>query len=262
MIRALFTAATGMQSQQLNVDVIAHNLANVNTTGFKRSRADFQDLLYQTLRQPGASSSSQTEIPTGIQLGLGSRTAAVQRLFLQGDFQLTQNQLDVAIDGDGFFQILQPNGQVAYTRAGAFKLDSQGRIVSSDGLPLEPEITIPNDATGITIGSDGIVSVIQPGNVTPQQVGQIRVVNFANPAGLSGLGRSLFQNTTASGEPIEGVPGTDGLGQLSQGFLEISNVSVVEEMVNLITGQRAYEINSRAIQAADEMLQTSTNLRR
>jgi flagellar basal-body rod protein FlgG len=262
MIRALFTAATGMQSQQLNVDVIAHNLANVNTTGFKRSRADFQDLLYQTLRQPGASSSSQTEIPTGIQLGLGSRTAAVQRLFLQGDFQLTQNQLDVAIDGDGFFQILQPNGEVAYTRAGAFKLDSQGRIVSSDGLPLEPEITIPNDATGITIGSDGIVSVIQPGNVTPQQVGQIRVVNFANPAGLSGLGRSLFQNTTASGEPIEGVPGTDGLGQLSQGFLEISNVSVVEEMVNLITGQRAYEINSRAIQAADEMLQTSTNLRR
>ena len=262
MIRALFTAATGMQSQQLNVDVIAHNLANVNTTGFKRSRADFQDLLYQTLRQPGASSSSQTEIPTGIQLGLGSRTAAVQRLFLQGDFQLTQNQLDVAIDGDGFFQILQPNGEVAYTRAGAFKLDSQGRIVSSDGFPLEPEITVPNDATGITIGSDGIVSVLQPGNTTPQQVGQIRVVNFANPAGLAGLGRSLFQNTTASGEPIEGVPGTDGLGQLSQGFLEISNVSVVEEMVNLITGQRAYEINSRAIQAADEMLQTSTNLRR
>jgi flagellar basal-body rod protein FlgG len=251
-----------MQAQQLNVDVIANNLANVNTAGFKRSRADFQDLLYQMLRQAGASSSNQTEIPTGIELGLGTRTAAVQRLFLQGDFQQTQNQLDVAIDGDGFFQILQPNGEVAYTRAGAFKLDSQGRVVSSDGFPLEPEITIPSDATGITIGADGIVSVLQPGNVTPQQVGQIRLVNFANPAGLSGLGRGLFQATTASGEPVEGIPGSDGLGSLSQGFLELSNVSVVEEMVNLITAQRAYEINSRAIQAADEMLQTSTNLRR
>ena len=262
MIRALFSAATGMQSQQMNIDVIAHNLANVNTTGFKRSRADFQDLLYQTLRQPGASSTSQTEIPTGIQVGLGSRAAAVQRLFLQGDFQQTQNQLDLAIDGPGFFQILQPSGEVAYTRAGAFKLDSQGRVVSSDGLPLEPEIVIPTDTTGITIGSDGTVSVLQPGNPTPQQVGQLRLVNFANPAGLSGLGHNLLKNTTASGEPIEGVPGTDGLGALSQGFLEISNVSVVEEMVNLITGQRAYEINSKAIQAADEMLQTSTNLRR
>jgi flagellar basal-body rod protein FlgG len=262
MIRALFSAATGMQAQQLNVDVIANNLANVNTTGFKRSRADFQDLLYQTLRQAGASSSNQTEIPTGIQLGLGTRTAAVQKLFLQGDFQHTQNQLDVAIDGAGFFQILQPSGDVAYTRAGAFKLDSQGRVVNSDGFPLEPEIAIPGDATGITIGTDGVISVLQPGNVNPQQVGQIRLVNFANPAGLSGLGRSLFQTTTASGDPIEGVPGADGLGSLSQGFLEISNVSVVEEMVNLITGQRAYEINSKAIQAADEMLQTSTNLRR
>lgn len=262
MIRALFTAATGMESQQLNVDVIANNLANVNTTGFKRSRADFQDLLYQTLRQPGASSTSQTEIPTGIQLGLGSRAAAVHRLFLQGDFQQTQNQLDLAIDGAGFFQILQPNGDVAYTRAGAFKLDSQGRIVNSDGLPLEPEITIPTNATGITIGSDGTVSVLQPGNTTPQQVGQLRLVSFANPAGLSGLGRSLFETTTASGQPIEGTAGTDGLGSLSQGFLEISNVSVVEEMVNLITGQRAYEINSRAIQAADEMLQTATTIRR
>ncbi len=262
MIRALFTAATGMQAQQMNVDVIAHNLANVNTTGFKRSRADFQDLLYQTLRQAGASSSNQTEIPTGIQLGLGARTAAVQRLFLQGNFQQTQNQLDMAIDGEGFFQILQPNGDVAYTRAGSFKLDSQGRVVNSDGFPLEPEIVIPNDATAITIGSDGIVSVLQPGNTTPQQVGQVRLVNFPNPAGLNGLGRNLFQTTTASGQPIEGVPGTDGLGGLSQGFLEISNVSVVEEMVNLISGQRAYEINSRAIQAADEMLQTSTSLRR
>ncbi len=262
MIRALFTAASGMRAQQLNVDVIANNLANTNTTGFKSSRADFQDLMYQTLREAGASSSSQTEIPTGIQIGLGSRPAAVQRLFLQGSLQQTQNQLDIAIDGDGFFQILQLNGDVTYTRAGAFKLDSQGRVVNSDGFPLEPEVTIPGDAISITIGDDGIVSVLQPGNTTSQQVGQIRLVNFANPAGMSGQGRGLFRPTTASGEPVEGIPGSDGLGMLTQGFLEVSNVSVVEEMVNLIIGQRAYEINSRAIQAADEMLQTATNIRR
>ena len=262
MIRALFTAASGMRAQQLNVDVIANNLANTNTTGFKSSRADFQDLMYQTLREAGASSSSQTEIPTGIQIGLGARPAAVQRLFLQGSLQQTQNQLDIATDGDGFFQILQLNGDVTYTRAGAFKLDSQGRVVNSDGFPLEPEVTIPGDAISITIGDDGIVSVLQPGNTTSQQVGQIRLVNFANPAGMSGQGRGLFQPTTASGEPVEGIPGSDGLGMLTQGFLEVSNVSVVEEMVNLIIGQRAYEINSRAIQAADEMLQTATNIRR
>lgn len=262
MLTALFTAATGMRAQQTNIDVISNNLANVNTTGFKRSRADFQDLLYQTIRQPGAPSSNQTEIPTGIQIGLGSRTAAVQRLFLQGAIQTTENQLDIAIDGDGFLQILRPNGDIAYTRAGALKLDSQGRIVNSDGFPLEPEIVIPTDTINITIGTDGIVSVLQPGNVNAQQIGQIRLVNFANPAGLSGLGRTLFQPTTASGDPIEGVPGEDGLGTLAQGFLEISNVSVVEEMVQLITGQRAYEINSRAIQAADEMLQNAVNLRR
>jgi flagellar basal-body rod protein FlgG len=251
-----------MTAQQLNIDVIANNLANVNTTGFKRSRADFQDILYQTLRQAGASSSNQTEIPTGIQLGLGARTAAVQKLFLQGDVQHTQNQLDLAIDGAGFFQILRPSGDTTYTRAGSFKLDSQGRLVNSDGYPLEPEVTIPNDATNVTIGSDGVVSVLRPGQNAPQQVGQFRLVNFANPAGLAAIGRSLFQTTTASGDPVEGVAGQEGIGTLSQGFLEISNVSVVEEMVNLITGQRAYEINSRAIQAADEMLQTAANLRR
>lgn len=262
MLRSLFTAATGMTAQQQHIDVIANNLANVNTSGFKRGRADFQDLLYQTLRQPGAASSNQTEIPTGIQLGLGVRTAAVQRLFLEGDFQQTQNQLDVAIDGAGFFQIRLPNGDTAYSRAGAFKLDSQGRVVNSDGFPLEPEITIPPDATNITVGTDGTVSVLQAGNTAPQQVGQITLANFSNPAGLSGLGRSLFQTTTASGDPITGAPGQGGIGGLSQGVLEISNVSVVEEMVNLISGQRAYEINSRAIQASDEMLQTAANLRR
>jgi flagellar basal-body rod protein FlgG len=262
MLPALFTSATGMQTQQTNIDVIAHNLANVNTTGFKRGRADFQDLIYRTLLPAGAASSNQTEVPTGIQIGLGSRTAAVQRLFLQGDMQVTDNQLDIAIDGDGFFQILQPNGEIANSRAGAFKLDSQGRVVNSDGYPLQPEIVIPNDAIQITIGADGTVSVLQPGNNASQEIGQIRLVNFPNPAGLTGLGRSLLQATTASGDPIEGVPGEDGLGNISQGFLEISNVSVVEEMVNLITAQRAYEINSRAIQAADEMLQNTANLRR
>lgn len=262
MLPALFTAATGMRAQQTNIDVIANNLANVNTTGFKRGRADFQDLVYQTLQQPGAPSSNQTEIPTGIQVGLGSRTAAVHRLFLQGGMQNTENQLDIAIDGDGFLQVFRPNGEIAYTRSGALKLDSQGRVVTSDGFPIEPELVIPTDALSITIGTDGTVSVLQPGNVNSQQLGQLRLVNFANPAGLSGLGRTLFQSTTASGDPIEGVPGEQGLGTILQGFLEISNVSVVEEMVQLITGQRAYEINSRAIQAADEMLQNAVNLRR
>ena len=262
MLPALFTAATGMQAQQTNIDVIANNLANVNTTGFKRGRADFQDLLYQTLRQAGAPSSNETEIPTGIQVGLGSRLAAVQRINLQGALVVTENQLDIAIDGDGFLQILLPNGDTTYTRAGALKLDSQGRVVNSDGFVLEPEIVIPNDATSISVGSDGTVSVLQPGNLNSQQVGQIRLVNFPNPAGLNGLGRNLFQITTASGDPIEGTPGEQGLGTITQGFLELSNVSVVEEMVQLIVGQRAYEINSRAIQAADEMLQNAVNLRR
>ena len=262
MLRSLFTAATGMTAQQQNIDVIANNLANVNTTGFKRARADFQDLLYQTLREPGAASSNQTEIPTGIQLGLGVRAAAVQRLFLEGDFQQTQNQLDIAIDGAGFYQIKQPDGETAYSRAGSFKLDSQGRVVDSDGFPLEPEITVPNDAVSISIGKDGTVSVLQAGNTASQQLGQIQLANFPNPAGLSGRGGNLFQRTTASGDPITGAPGQGGLGGLSQGVLEISNVSVVEEMVNLISGQRAYEINSKAIQASDEMLQTAANLRR
>src|SRR5215831_9831459 len=184
MLRSLFTAATGMTAQQQHIDVISNNLANVNTTGFKRGRADFQDLLYQTLREPGAASSNQTEIPTGIQLGLGVRTAAVQRLFLEGDFQQTQNQLDIAIDGAGFFQIRQPNGETAYSRAGSFKLDSQGHVVNSDGFPLEPEITIPNDAVSISIGKDGTVSVLQAGNTASQQLGQIQLANFPNPAGL------------------------------------------------------------------------------
>ncbi len=262
MIRSLWTAATGMEAQQMNIDVVANNLANVNTVGFKRSRADFQDMLYQTIKSAGARSSAQTEVPTGIQVGLGTRTVAVQKLFLQGDFQQTGNELDIAIEGDGFFQIIQPNGEIAYTRAGGFKLDSVGRIVTSDGYPLEPEMTVPTDATTITIGADGTVSVFQAGSTTPTELGNIQLANFSNPAGLRNIGRNLLVQTPSSGVPAIGTPGELGLGTLSQGFLEMSNVSVVDEMVNMIVGQRAYEINAKAISTADEMLQTATNLRR
>jgi len=262
MIRALYTAATGMEAQQLNIDVIANNLANVNTTGFKRSRADFQDLLYQTLRVPGALSSTNTRVPTGIQVGLGTRPAAVQKLFTQGDFQQTGNDLDWVIEGDGFFQILHPNGEIAYTRAGAFKLDDQGRIVNSDGYPLEPSITIPSDATKIIVASDGTVSVEQPGKTAPTEVGTVELAKFANPAGLNSIGRNLYLPTLSSGDPVTSTPGRDGLGTLAQGFLEASNVNLVEEMVGMIVAQRAYEINAKAIQAADEMLQIANNVKR
>jgi len=262
MIRALWTAASGMEAQQLNIDVIANNLANVNTTGFKKNRADFQDLLYQTLREPGAKSSTGTIYPTGMQLGLGTRAAAIQKVFLQGDFQPTQNPFDLAIEGRGFFQILQPNGEIAYTRAGAFKQDEQGRLVTSDGFPLQPQITIPADILSITIGSDGTVSVLQAGQSSPSQVGQIQLVTFSNPAGLSSVGRNLYLETEASGSPTVGTPGENGVGTLAQGFLELSNVSISEELVNMIVGQRAYEVNSKAIQTADEMMQAANNTKR
>lgn len=259
-MRALWTAATGMQSQQLTLDVISNNLANVQTAGFKRSRVDFQDLVYETLQVPGSASAQGVEIPSGFQVGHGSRAVATQRLFAKGDLQQTGNILDLAVEGDGFFQLLQPNGEVAYTRAGTFKKDSQGKIVSSDGFALQPEITIPQDALTVTIGLDGTVTVTQPGSAQPQQVGTIELTRFINPAGLQSLGRNLFLPTQASGDPITGTPGEDGLGTLLQGFVEMSNVNVVEEMVNLIIGQRAYEINSRAIRTADEMMQTANNL--
>ena len=262
MIRALYTAATGMEAQQLNIDVIANNLANVSTTGFKKSRADFQDLLYQTLKEPGGLATGTTHVPTGIQVGLGVRPAAVQRVSLQGDFNQTGNPLDVAVEGDGFFQVTLPDGNTAYTRSGAFKLDSAGTVVTSQGDPISPQITIPQDAESITIGNDGTVSVLLPGQSAPSQVGQIQTVRFANPAGLRAEGSNLFRETDTSGTPTLGTPGQDGLGQLSQGYLEESNVSVVEELVNMITGQRAYEINSRAITAADEMLRTASQLGR
>lgn len=262
MIRSLYTAATGMEAQQLNIDVIANNLANVNTTGFKRSRVDFQDLLYQTIRTAGATQAQGVQIPTGIQVGLGTRVASVQKLFTQGDFQMTGNKLDLLIEGNGFFQVMLPSGNLAYTRDGSFKIDGQGRLVTSDGYPVQPEITIPAGAKEISIGEDGTVSATLAGQSAPQELGQIQLVGFTNPAGLESLGRNLFVQTEASGEPVPGTPGQDGLGTLAQGYVEMSNVKVVEEMVNMIIAQRAYEVNSKSIQAADEMLNIANNIRR
>lgn len=262
MLRTLWTAATGMQAQNLNIDVISNNLANVNTVGFKRSRADFQDLLYETLRPAGVASAAGNEVPTGIQIGHGVRPVATQKIFLQGDFQHTKNQLDMAIEGAGFFQVLQPNGETAYTRAGAFKVDGEGRAVTSDGYLMTPEITIPADATAISVGADGTVSVLQAGAAEATEIGSVELVNFINPAGLRGIGRNLMLETTASGAPIAGTPGEDGLGTIAQGFVEMSNVNVVDEMVGMITAQRAYELNSKAIQAADDMLQTAATIKR
>jgi flagellar basal-body rod protein FlgG len=257
MIRALYTAATGMQAQQLNIDVIANNLANVNTSGFKKSRADFQDLLYQTLRTPGAPSTNNTQLPTGIQVGLGSRPAAVQRINLQGDYTQTGNAFDVAIEGTGFFQVTLPDGTTAFSRAGAFKLDNQSRLVNSEGIPMEPTISIPDGAEDVNVGQDGVVSAILPGQSAATQIGQIQTARFANPAGLRALGKNLLQETETSGPPQVGTPGQENRGTILQGYLENSNVSVVEELVGLITGQRAYEVTSKAIQTADEMLRVT-----
>lgn len=262
MIRSLWSAATGMQAQTLNIDVISNNLANVGTSGFKKSRAEFQDLLYQTLRSPGESSSADTQAPTGIQIGHGTRPSATQKIFSQGDFQNTENELDMAIEGDGFFQIIQPNGETAYSRGGSFKIDSDGRVVTSDGFALEPELTIPTDTVALSIGTDGTVSVLLSGENEATEIGNIELAQFTNPAGLNSIGRSLFSPTASSGDATTGTPGEDGYGTIAQGYLEMSNVSVVDEMVNMIVAQRAYETNSKTIQASDEMLQTATNLKR
>ncbi|MBI2298651.1 MAG: flagellar basal-body rod protein FlgG [Armatimonadetes bacterium] len=262
MLRALWTAASGMTAQQLNVDVIANNLANVNTAGFKRSRVDFQDVLYQTARVPGSASARGSQLPTGIQVGLGTRPGAVYKLFSQGTFQATGNNLDVAIEGDGFIQVVLPDGSTAYTRDGGLKLDTQGRIVTSDGNAIEPEITVPPEATEVSIGADGRVGVTLPGQIQPQNVGQIQLASFVNPAGLSSIGRNLFQATASSGDPQTGAPGERNLGRLVQGYVEQSNVDVVQEMVQMIVAMRAYEVNSKAIQTSDEMLQVANNVRR
>lgn len=262
MMRGLWSAASGMAAQQLNMDVVANNLANVNTTGFKRSRVDFQDLVYQTIRPAGTAVAEGAQVPTGIQVGLGSHPAAVQKIFSQGDFQQTQNPLDVAIEGDGFLQVLRPDGTIAYTRDGTFKLDNQGRLVNSDGYTLEPELAIPAEATQIAIGADGTLSVSLPGQSEPQEVGQIQLAKFLNPAGLMSLGKNLYAPSGASGEAITGTPGLDGFGTLAQGLVEMSNVRIVDEMVNMIVAQRAYEVNSKSIQTADDMLAIANNLRR
>ncbi len=262
MDRSLFIAATGMEAQRINIDVISNNLANVNTTGFKKSRADFQELMYQSLKTAGAVSAEGNEVPTGIQIGLGVKPAAVQKMFHQGDFVSTGNNLDLVIEGNGFFQITKPDGELAYSRAGAFKLNSEGSIVNSDGYALEPAITIPIDAMEITLSQDGTVSVLQAGSTTPSEVGQIEIAQFINPGGLKAIGKNLFLPSGSSGEPTTGNPGSEGLGSLNQGFLELSNVNVVEEMVNMIVSQRAYELNSKVIQSTDEMLALANNLKR
>jgi flagellar basal-body rod protein FlgG len=260
MIRALHTAATGMDAQQQRIDVIANNLANVNTTGFKKSRVDFQDLLYQQVRAPGTSSAQGVSVPTGLQVGTGVRTAATHRTFTTGDLMQTGNQLDIAIEGNGFFQVTMPDGTPAFTRAGNFELDAHGQIVTPDGYTLDPAIAVPPGATSVTIGADGTVSVTIDGETEATEVGQIQLANFANPGGLMSIGRNFVRPTTASGEAQIGPPGIDGVGSLSQGFLEMSNVKVVEEMIGLIASQRAYEISSKVIQASDEMLQATANV--
>ena len=262
MMRALWTAGSGMLAQQFNIDTISNNLANVTTTGFKKLRPEFEDLLYQTLREPGSLTHQDVELPTGLQVGHGARPVATMKIFTQGDFQATDNPYDIVIEGDGFFQIQMPDGTINYTRNGAFKLDSEGKIVTSEGYYLQPEITVPQGATNFTVGADGTMSVLMPGQTVPQQIGQIELANFINPAGLSNNGQTLYTQTDASGEPVVSTPGTEGTGQVMSNYLEMSNVKVVEEMVNMIVAQRAYDINSKAVQASDEMLQTANGLKR
>jgi flagellar basal-body rod protein FlgG len=261
MIRALYSAASGMTAQQLNVDNIANNLANANTAGFKMRRAQFQDLLYQNMIQPGAAAGQQTTIPAGLQLGLGTRAASNEIIFMQGALSQTNNPLDLAVQGSGFFQIRQASGELAYTRAGQFQLDRNGNVVTANGDTLEPQITIPNTAQNLTIAQDGTVSFTVPGQSASQRAGQIQLANFQNPGGLNSVGSNLYLPTDASGDPQVGAPGgTEGLGKLSQGYTEQSNVDVVGEFVNLIQSQRAYEANSRVVKAADEMCQQVNQL--
>lgn len=261
MIRALYSAASGMTAQQTNVDNIAHNLANANTAGFKMRRAQFQDLLYQTLTQPGAAAGSQTVVPSGLQVGLGTKMVSNEISFAQGSFSQTNNPLDLVIEGRGFFQVRRPTGEVAYTRAGQFHLDKDGNVVTMDGDALEPQITIPPESQSITIAQDGTVSYLVPGQTNAQVAGQIQLANFTNPAGLNSIGRNLYLPTDASGTPTIGNPGgQEGLGTLMQGYTEQSNVSVVEEFINMITSQRAYEANSKVVKAADDMYGQANNI--
>ncbi|HQR04997.1 MAG: flagellar basal-body rod protein FlgG [Proteobacteria bacterium] len=260
MIRSLWIAKTGLDAQQTQLDVIANNLANVSTNGFKRSRAIFEDLLYQTLRQPGAQSSQQTTIPSGLMLGVGVRPISTEHIFTQGAMVQTGNSLDMAINGQGFFQIQMPDGTLAYTRDGAFQQDSTGQVVTSSGYPLSPAITIPSNAISLTISRDGIVSVLQSGASAPTQIGTIQLATFINPGGLQSVGENLFVETVSSGTPTPNTPGTNGAGLLNQNYVEASNVNVAEELVNMIQTQRAYEMNSKAISTSDQMLARLTQL--
>ena len=254
MIRALYTAASGMNAQQTNIDNVAHNLANVNTTGFKKTRVEFEDLVYQQLRAAGAQASATTEAPVGLEMGLGTRAVATARNFSVGNLRATSGPLDVAIEGQGFFKVSLPDGTTGYTRSGMFHLDAQGSIVTAEGYSLDPQITVPANAISVSIARDGVVSATIAGQGASQQLGTLELASFPNPAGLTPIGGNLFTPTTASGDPETGAPGVDSRGTLAQGFVEDSNVSVVEEMVNMIIGQRAYEANSRVVKAADDML--------
>ena len=262
MIRALYSAASGMAAQEMNVDNIANNLSNANTVGYKARRAQFQDLMYQSVLQPGAASGQQTLVPAGLQLGLGTRPTSNEIIFTEGAFSETDNPLDVAIQGSGFFQIMQPNGELAYTRNGQFQLDKNGNIVNSAGYALQPQITIPPAAQQVTIAADGTVSYMLPGQTAATQAGQIQIAGFQNPAGLTSIGKNLYQPTDASGDPTVALPGgQEGFGTLLQGYTEQSNVSIVEEFINLIAAQRAYEANSKVVKAADDMYQQVNNLK-
>jgi len=260
MIRSLWIAKTGLDAQQTQMDVISNNLANVSTSGFKRARAVFEDLLYQTIRQPGAQSSEQTQLPSGLQIGTGVKPVATERIFTQGNLQQTGNSKDVAIQGNGFFQVLMPDGTTAYSRDGSFQSDANGQMVTSSGYAVQPAITMPADTQTLTIARDGTVSVTQPGNAAPTTIGTLQLAMFINPAGLQSLGENLYAETASSGTPSSNAPGSNGAGLLNQGYVETSNVNVVEELVNMIQTQRAYEINSKAISTSDQMLQRLTQL--
>jgi len=259
-MRSLWTATTGMSAQNLNIDVIANNLANVSTSGFKKSRADFQDLLYQIMKVPGSPTSADTKSPTGIQVGLGVKPGSVTKIFTEGDIVQTGNTLDVAIEGAGFFQVSMPDGTTAYTRSGNLKLDGEGRITTSDGYPIQPEITIPEDALQVTISQTGVVSAIVGSDTTSTELGNIDLADFVNDSGLIAIGKNLFRETEASGTALVGTPGENGIGTLLQGYVENSNVNLVEELTQMITAQRAFEINSKVITTSDEMMQTVTNM--
>ncbi len=255
MINSLWISKTGMEAQQMQLDVISNNLANVSTNGFKRASAVFEDLMYQNLRQAGANSAEQSQLPTGLQVGLGVRTVATSRSFSQGALQQSGNKLDVAVQGNGFFQVTQPDGTTNYTRDGSFQVDSQGRLVTSTGLPIANGVTVPANATGINISNDGTVTATIPGTTEPQGIGTIALASFINPAGLDPKGGNMYAETAASGQPNTGTPGANGMGTLMQGYVETSNVNVVQELVTMIQTQRAYEMNSKAIQTSDQMLQ-------